>query len=126
MSRPMLGGVFLDEILTHAEMIVLAATLCGTRLHFPRLVTTKRRIARVIGIDGAKRLWDAFGEGPVVIPLLREERAVAYRTDGDSFAKIARKLGMTEKCVGVMFKRMRDATENGSNNLARRTPVLTY
>lgn len=118
MSRPMLGGVFLDEILTHSEMIALAEAFGGTRLHVPRLMTTKHRIARAIGIDGAKRLWDAFGEGPVNVPLLREERAVAYRTNGDSFAKIARKLGLTEKGVAAMFKRMRDAAGNGSNSLA--------
>lgn len=66
--------------------------------------------------NGAKRLWDAFGEGALTIPLLREERAVLCRSNGFSFAQIARKLGLTEKGVGVMFKRMKVEAGKGRNS----------
>lgn len=98
-------------------MIALAEAFGGTRLYVPKFMTTKHRIARAIGFDGAKRLWDTFGEGALTIPLLREERAVFYRSTGLSFAQIARKLGLTEKGVSAMFKRMRDAAESGRNSL---------
>lgn len=117
MSRPVIDGVYLDETLTHAEMIALAEAFGGTRLYVPKQMTTKHRIAREIGFDGAKRLWDAFGEGMLTIPLLRDERAVFYRSNGLSFAQIARKLGLTEKGVAVMFKRLRDAGQSGRNSL---------
>jgi len=112
MSRQVIAGVYLDETLTHAEMIALAEAFGGVRLYIPKVMTSQHRIAKAIGIDGAKRLWKALGAGVVVVPIMREERAGYYRAKGESQAQIARKLGLSEKGVQRIFKRMKEASES--------------
>lgn len=96
----------LSAVLSEREMIALAKAFGGTRLYLPANVKPGHPLAKALGHDVALALVKTIGAGTLRIPIARELRARHYRDNGDSYAQIARRLGMSEVGVQRMFKRM--------------------
>lgn len=71
----------------------------GTRLHVAKAPTPGSKLARDIGHDAALALAKVWGGDYLKVPLAREWRARVYQSRGGSYAKIARRLGVTEGTV---------------------------
>lgn len=96
----------LASVLSEHEMVALAEAFGGTRLYLPANVKPGHPLAKALGHDAALALVKTVGAGTLRIPIARELRARHYRDNGDSYAQIARRLGMSEVGVQRMFKRM--------------------
>lgn len=96
----------LASVLSERELIALAEVFGGTRLYLPAGVRPGHPLAKALGHDVAVALVKTVGAGTLRIPIARELRARHYRDNGDSYAQIARRLGMSEVGVQRMFKRM--------------------
>lgn len=93
----------LAEHLTEAERVILADAHGGTRVYVPATLRPSTKLVQAIGVDAARRLRDAIGPGIIKLPLERELRAKHYRAQGESYARIARRLGLTEAGVAEML-----------------------
>jgi hypothetical protein len=94
----------LRELLGDRDLIELLENTAGCRLYVSGIETLSVRV----GEDIAKKLHARFGGGNyVTMPLARELRARHYRSLGFSNAQIARRLGVTERGVEVLFRRLR-------------------
>jgi len=123
----------MTERLTH-DLLTLLGTeafvgltdnFAGTRLYVPLTVTEEHDIARAIGVAAARRLSSRYAPAVIRVPLAREVRARHYLANGESNARIATRLGMTETGVDKMVARMtrpprRKATDQLSFDLDRR------
>jgi len=78
----------------------------GTRLHIPKHPNQGVRIAREIGLANARALAAHWGGDYLKVPLCRHWRARVYRSQGLSYADIARRLGVME---GTVWTYLRDA-----------------
>jgi hypothetical protein len=87
-------------------MLRLAEEFGGTRLYIPRHMTADNRLAELLGITVAMELSQRLGANAVRVPLMRDERALTYRSEGKSIAWIARKLCMTETGVDKLLARL--------------------
>lgn len=103
----------LVEVIGKEGVIALAEKFGGTRLYVPKTVEIDSEIVQAIGLDAAGALSARYAPDVIRIPLAREYRAVHYRCQGYSNAKIAVKLGLTESGVNRIFKRL----------VARGTPI---
>ena len=56
-------------------------------------------LARIVGLDAARRLAQTYGRDWLKVPLARDWRIRVYRARGDSYRTIARKLGVHEDTV---------------------------
>lgn len=97
----------LASVLSECELVALAEAFGGTRLYLPAGVKPGHPLATALGHDVALALVKSIGAGTLRIPIARDLRARHYRDKGESYAQIARRLGMTEVGVQRMFKRMR-------------------
>lgn len=118
------GAPELMELIGEAALIRLAETFGGTRLYVPSNMPTDHPIIAAIGTEAAKVLVERMAPDQIIVPLVREPRARQYRAIGWSNSQIARALGMTEKGVELMFRRMADAPLKGSGKVAN-APVDT-
>ncbi len=84
------------QLLGETAMVALAERFGGTRLLIPTTIAADHAIAAAIGIDAARRLVDRLAPDVIHVPLSRELRALHYRRRGESHARIARRLGLTE------------------------------
>jgi DNA-binding transcriptional regulator LsrR (DeoR family) len=115
-SRP---GPELQALIGEDAFLRLAEAFGGTRLFVPTTITAKHEIAKAIGLDAAKALSARLAPDVIIVPLAREQRAMQYRAQGMSNAKVARALGITEKAVEKLFQRRPDAPLKGSGQQRR-------
>jgi len=99
-------SALLRSTLGAVAFVKLCEALGGTRVYIPVTISDDHPIAQAIGSEAAERLRRYFYRDTIRIPLGRDERALHYRANGLSMAKIARKLGMTENSISKMFKRL--------------------
>lgn len=77
----------------------------GIRLYIPEN-PARSELPATIGDEAAGRLSKLYPCGYIKIPLAREFRAKRYREAGMSNSQIARRLGLTETGVELLFKRL--------------------
>jgi hypothetical protein len=70
----------------------------GTRLWVPGQATGST-LVQELGEAATLRLVEAFGRGPIKVPVAREWRVQIYRARGMSYAQIARATGCSETSV---------------------------
>lgn len=91
-------------LLGEEDFVRLVEWRGGTRLYVSeRDVST---IAAALGDDVASKLAARYGNTIISVPLARALRARKYRQASLSNAEIALKLGITERGVDRLFKRM--------------------
>lgn len=95
----------LRAILGDESFVALCQELGGTRVYIPWTLRDDNDIVQAIGRDQAEKLSRAMAPAQIRVPLGRRERALHYRRQGLSDARIARKLGITENGVGKLFER---------------------
>ena len=97
------------SVIGEEAAVALAEEFAGTRLYVPTRVRDDHAITHAIGREAAEKLHAHYSPATICVPLLRELRACHHRRAGLSNAKIAVRLGVTEKAVARMFSRMRKA-----------------
>ncbi len=95
----------LIDLLGEDLFIALCQELGGQRKYIAYQPRDGGDLVAVLGADGAARLARAMAPATIRIPLARRERALYYRRQGLSNARIASRLGMTENGVGKLFAR---------------------
>jgi len=95
----------LQAILGQEGFVHLCQALGGTRLYVPHAFRADHDLVGAVGQDLADKLSRAMAPATIRVPLGRRERALHYRGEGLSDARIAVKLGMTENGVGKLFAR---------------------
>jgi hypothetical protein len=95
----------LQAILGAEGFVHLCQALGGTRLYVPHAFRADHDLVGAVGQELADKLSRAMAPATIRVPLGRRERALHYRTQGLSDAKIALKLGITENGVGKLFGR---------------------
>lgn len=93
----------LRELLGDRDLIEVLENTAGCRLYVSKVEILSERFGEEI----AKKLYERFGSGNISMPLAREFRALHYRRLGYSNAQIARRLGITERGVETLFRRLR-------------------
>lgn len=78
----------------------------GLRLYIPAHID-RSELSDTIGIEATARLCNLYRGGYIKVPLAREFRALRYREAGLSNKDIARRLGLTETGVELLFQRAR-------------------
>lgn len=102
------------DLIGPAGLIRLAETYGGTRLYVP-LSPIGGDLEKAVGTDVALALAGRFGGATIRTPLARELRARHYRAvEGLSNAAIARRLGMTETGINLLFANMTNKPAKGS------------
>lgn len=102
----------LVDVIGEKALTLLAENFGGTRLYVPARILSDHEIAVAIGLDAATKLALRFAPDVIRVPLFRERRAVRYRSEGLTNAKIAVRLGMTEVGINRLFKRMKNAGQD--------------
>lgn len=95
----------LQSILGTDGFIRLCQVLGGTRLYVSYSFRDDHELVEAVGRELADKLSRAMAPANIRVPLARRERALHYRAQGLSDAKIARLLGITENGVGKLFRR---------------------
>lgn len=95
----------LRAVLGDEGLVRFAQEFGGTRVYIPHAMRDDHDIVETIGRELADKLSRAMAPATFRVPLARRERALYYRAQGLSDAKIARRLGMTENGVGKLFNR---------------------
>ncbi len=101
----------LKAILGEDGLANLAQALGGTRVYIPWNLHDDHDVVQAIGREPADKLSRALAPATIRVPLARVERAMYYRRQGLSDAKIALRLGITENGVAKLFKRQQDLPE---------------
>lgn len=99
-------GPELYELIGETATLRLAEAFGGTRLAIPLAIPARHPIADAIGLNVAKLLIARFAPDVINVPLLKDERAKRYRSEGASNARIAVRLGMTENGVEQLLQRL--------------------
>lgn len=93
----------------------------GTRLFIPtRGAAQSKRLAPVLSPDAINALTKLFAGTYINVPLSREFRALRFRAEGLSNAKIASRLCITEKGVNRIFQRLKNPAAAVANDNRRR------
>lgn len=101
-------NIFSDELLEllgEDDFIRLCEARGGTSLY----VGDGGHLADELGDEIVAKLCDSYRRDYIKVPLAREMRARAYRMRGMSNAKIAARLGVTQRAVERIFARVREA-----------------
>lgn len=93
----------LVQILGEADFIRLCQELGGTRVYVPYKCREGSVLVEALGETACEKLSRALAPATIRVPLARRERAIFYRAQDLSNAKIARKLGITETGVNRIF-----------------------
>lgn len=96
----------LKEILGDEVYLKLLESRGGKRL-FVAKDPYSSELSNEIGIEGARRLSAVFGGEYIKVPLDREFRALAYREQKLSNARIALRIGLTEHGAQQLFARLK-------------------
>ena len=94
----------LVQILGEADFVRLCQELGGTRVYIPYKCREGSDLVEALGQDACEKLSRALAPATIRVPLARRERAIYYRAQDMSNAKIARKLGITETGVNRIFE----------------------
>ena len=97
----------LIEFLGPDAFLSLIEEFGGLRLYVDREQGENSTIANVIGLCAAQKMAQFYGSSVLRVPLAREFRAIRYRSNGMSYAAIAKKIGVTETSIDKMFERLR-------------------
>lgn len=95
-----LRGILGDE-----AFVALCQELGGTRIYIPYNLRDDNDIVCAVGREAANKLSRALAPATIRVPLARRERALHFRAQGLSNARIARRLGITENGVIKLFNR---------------------
>jgi len=98
-------ALHLQGILGEEGFVRLCQELGGTRVYIAYTMRDDSDVVDAVGRELADKLSRALAPATIRVPLARRERALFYRRQGLSDARIARKLGMTENGVGKLFAR---------------------
>lgn len=98
----------LQAILGMEGYVRFCQALGGTRVYVSHRFSDDHAAVEAVGREKADKLSRAMAPATIRIPLARRERALFYRSQGLSDAKIALQLGITENGVGKLFKREPD------------------
>lgn len=104
-------ALHLQAILGEEGFVRLCQELGGTRIYVAYTMRDDNDVVEAIGREAADKLSRALAPATIRVPLARRERALFYRRQGLSDARIARRLGMTENGVGKLFSRQADLPE---------------
>lgn len=99
-------GQDLLDLLGDTGYLVLLESHSGIRLFVPK-DPDRSKLQLILDIENLRRLSDCYGGEYIKVPLDREFRAGKYRDQGDSNARIARRIGITESAVERLFSRVK-------------------
>ena len=88
-------------------LIALAEHFGGTRKYIPARYKPGHPIVAAIGIEAATALAKTYAPDQIIVPLAIQLRAVHYREQGYSNARIATRLCRSEKGVEKIFRDLR-------------------
>lgn len=115
----------LQGILGEERFVAFAQELGGTRVYIPHRLRDDHEIVEVVGREAADKLSRAMAPATIRVPLARRVRALFFRRQGLSDARIARKLGMTENGVAKLFAREDDLPDRpGKSKSAAQLSLL--
>ncbi len=95
----------LQVILGEEGLVRFCQELGGTRVYIAYTMRDESDVVQAIGRELAEKLSRAMAPATIRVPLARRLRALFYRREGLSDARIARRLGMTETGVTKLFGR---------------------
>lgn len=98
----------LQSVLGMEGYVRFCQALGGTRVYVSHRFSDDHAAVEAMGRALAEKLSRAMAPATIRVPLARRERALFYRQQGLSDAKIALLLGITENGVGKLFKREAD------------------
>lgn len=101
----------LMQILGEADFVRLCQELGGTRVYVPYKCREGSDLVDAIGEAACEKLSRALAPATIRVPLARRERAIYYRAQDLSNAKIARRLGITETGVNRIFAEEADLAD---------------
>lgn len=105
----------LIEYIGEEAFLKLVENFAGTRLYVPTLYHNEpSQVETVLGRQAAEELNRYYGGSRLFVPLSREFRASHYRKNGMSNMRIALKLGITEKGVETLFRRLKQKKGSGT------------
>lgn len=93
------------ELLGEEQFVRLTQELGGQRLYVPYNPRDDSELVQVLGPSTAAKLCREMAPATIRVPLARYERAMFYRAQGLSDARIARRLGMSEHGVWQFMAR---------------------
>lgn len=99
-------SIILRRLLSPAEHLAFIEAFAGGRVYIPvdgAGGPRRSRLHRVLNEEAVARLSVELGGSEIKVPLERALRVKIYRERGDSWGKIANKLGMTESQVGKLL-----------------------
>lgn len=90
-------------ILGQGPLLALIEAHGGTRLYIPHSIEPGSKVSLAVGVDPAKAVMDRFAGTYLKVPLAPRWRIIIYRSRGETYAQIARRLVMTESQVGKVL-----------------------
>ena len=111
----------LVQLLGQGDALVLCREYGGMRLHVPKKVAADHDIARRIGVKAAQALADEFGGTAIDIPMGKavdaRRRTQFVMTSKASANFIARNLGITQRHVRRIRRKIREAVDGRQTDL---------
>lgn len=101
----------LKAVLGVDGFVRLCQELGGIRVYIPYQMRDENEIVQAVGRELADKLSRALAPATIRVPLARRDRALHFRAEGLSNARIARRLGITEGGVAKLFGREADLPE---------------
>ncbi|MEQ1499162.1 MAG: hypothetical protein ABL914_10910 [Novosphingobium sp.] len=95
----------LKTILGQEGFVRFCQELGGIRVYVAYAMRDENDVVQALGRDLANKLSRALAPATIRVPLARRDRALFYRAQGLSDARIARRLGITETGVQKLFAR---------------------
>lgn len=95
---------YLSDLIGPEATLRLIEAFGGTRLYVPKAPNQGSRLAHAIGLDAARALATAWGRDTMLVPIARAWRVRVYRARGDTYAAIARRLGIREDSVWKILR----------------------
>ncbi|MBE0529518.1 MAG: hypothetical protein IH626_01740 [Rhodospirillales bacterium] len=115
-DRPYLPGILAqvaDEI-GEAKALEFAHKLGGTEIHLKATFTEDDKLVRAMGMETARRIVNALGPGPLLVPMAagmrrarRNARIAELRARGETIATLALGAGVHERTVYRVQRRAR-------------------
>lgn len=83
----------LRDIIGDEATLALVEARGGRQVYVPVDPAEGAEIARIIGLDAARRLGQEYGREPITVPVAREWRIAVYSAQGVTVPEIARRVG---------------------------------
>lgn len=115
-ERGHLPGVLADVAEATSEAVAwrLSEALGGTEIHLTRKLDPESRLVRAVGMEAARKIVDALGYGPMLVPMAadmrrarRNARIAELREKGETVANLALGAGVHERTVYRVQRRAR-------------------